>query len=53
MKRHLLNVGAAVAAVLLLWIFVSWGEVVSKNLTPNPTYWKYNIFVLMTEDERG
>lgn len=36
-------------AAFLLWGVLSWGEVVSKNLNPNPQYCEWNMFVLLTE----
>lgn len=38
-----------ISCLLLLWLFVSWAEVVSKNLKPNPTYSSWNAWVLITE----
>ena len=38
-----------ISIAFILWLFVSWAEVVSKNLKPNPTYSEWNAFVLMTE----
>lgn len=38
-----------ISIAFILWLFVSWAEVVSKNLKPNPTYNEWNAFVLMTE----
>ena len=32
---------------MAIWFCVSWAEVVSKNLSENPTYSKYNMFCLM------
>lgn len=47
MGRRLLNMGAAVAAVLLLWFIASWVDVVLHNLDPNPVYQWWNLFVLL------
>ena len=41
-----------ISCLFLLWLFVSWAEVVSKNLTPNPTYNEWNAFVLITKGDR-
>ena len=38
-----------ISCLFWLWLFVSWAEVVSKNLTPYPTYNEWNAFVLMAE----
>lgn len=29
----------------LLWIFISWIEITSKNTAPNPQYWYNNFFI--------
>ena len=34
---------------LILWLFVSWVEITSKNLKPNPEYHEWNAFVLISE----
>lgn len=38
-----------ISCLFMLWLFVSWAEVVSKNLTPNPTYSSWNALVILTE----
>lgn len=38
-----------IGITLILWLFVSWVEIASKNLKPNPEYHKWNAFVLITE----
>ena len=38
-----------ISCLFMLWLFVSWAEVVSKNLTPNPTYCSWNALVILTE----
>lgn len=43
------NVVLVISIAVILWVFASWAEVVSKNLTPNPTYNEWNAFVLMAE----
>jgi hypothetical protein len=43
------TVALVISIAFILWLFVSWAEVVSKNLKPNPTYNEWNAFVLMTE----
>lgn len=40
------------AIILIAWFLISWGEVLSKNLDPNPTYWEGNLFgILIRLDE--
>lgn len=34
-------------ALLMLWIFTSWGEVISKNVTPNNSISDFNIFKMI------
>ena len=43
------NVVCIVGFIVLLWFAISWVEVISKNLTPNPQYFDWNMFVLLTE----
>ena len=43
------NVVLVISIAVILWVFASWAEVVSKNLTPNPTYSSWNAWVLITE----
>lgn len=38
-----------ISITLILWLFVSWVEITSKNLKPNPTYSEWNAFVLISE----
>lgn len=41
-----------IAIILAAWIIISWIEVCSKNLTPNPVYWEGNLFgILIRLDE--
>ena len=50
MNRTLNVIGKFVTALCIamaIWFCVSWAEVVSKNLSENPTYSKYNMFCLM------
>lgn len=37
------------SCIFLLWIFLSWAEIVSKNLKPNPTYHRWNVLELLKE----
>jgi len=43
------NVVLVISIAVILWVFASWAEVVSKNLTPNPTYSSWNAWVILTE----
>lgn len=49
MKKTIKIVVSAVMVAALLWTLGSWIEVVGKNWgAENPTYNKYNVFVMMT-----
>ena len=41
----------AVASIaFLLWVTISWVDVVSDNLSPNPQHADWNIFSMMVEE---
>ena len=40
---------ATLMVALFIWIGLSWFEVISKNLSPDPTYSPYNAIVLLVE----
>ena len=45
---------AGIALAFLLWVGVSWVDVIADNLQPAPRHSEYNFFVLFTslwEDE--
>lgn len=42
-------IGGGLCAVLLLWILVSWADIVADNSRSNPQHSEYNMFVLMTK----
>lgn len=46
--ERILNIMVAFAALFLLWIGLSWVDVVSDNLEPEPRHSKYNFFVVLT-----
>ena len=33
-------------AVFMAWAFISWVEIIAKNLTENPVYHCWNMFIL-------
>ena len=35
--------------VLMLWLGLSWMDIVADNCTPNPVHHPYNAFVVLTE----
>ena len=41
----------AVIVILLLWVAISYIEVFSKNLSPNPQYSPINLFALLVGKE--
>ena len=49
MKKLFTNALCVLSALFLLWIAVSFIEVNAKNTKPNPDYWDYNFFIVMTE----
>lgn len=53
MKTNITKIIETVVLVIsiafILWVFASWAEVVSQNLTPNPTYSDWNAFVFITK----
>ena len=42
-------IGGGLMAVLLIWMLVSWADIVADNCEPNPQHSEYNMFVLMTK----
>lgn len=56
MKINIMKIIETVVLVislsLILWLFVSWVEIASKNLKPNPEYHEWNAFVLITKGDR-
>ena len=41
------------AAVFMAWAFISWAEIIVKNLTENPVYHNWNMFILFFSQSRG
>ena len=53
-RKRRINVAGLIQVILLtlsvcliLWVGISWFEVVCKNLNPNPTYSPINLFTLL------
>lgn len=42
-----------VAAVFLLWLSLSWFDVVTDNLEEHPQHSKYNAFVMLVDFAEG
>lgn len=36
-----------IGGLFLVWFVGSYFEIISKNLSPNPVYWKYNLFQMI------
>jgi len=52
MKKNIIGKSLVVLSVMLIaWFMLSWAEIVAHNLDEHPTYNKYNLFVLMTENQ--
>lgn len=45
-KNVLKAIYYGVPTLLAIWFILSWLEVISKNLTPNPEYFVFNLFEL-------
>ena len=40
------NIFTTICLVFIVWVVISYFEVISKNLNPNPEYWALNFFEL-------
>ena len=49
MGKWIERIVAFISALFILWGVVSFIEVNCKNLDEHPTYWEYNMFVLLSE----
>lgn len=49
MKKILENAMVVVSLVFLLWLGISWVDIVADNCEPHPTHAPWNAFVLMTD----
>ena len=47
MRDWLSRILCVLCVLFVLWGIVSFAEVSSKNLSENPTYWEYNMFVVL------
>ena len=45
--RVLRYIGGGLCATLLLWIALSWADIVADNSYPNPQHSEYNFFTVM------
>ena len=49
MKNIISSVACGVAALFLVWLFLSWCDVVTDNLQEHPEHSKYNAFAVLVE----
>jgi hypothetical protein len=49
MKKFIENIVIGISIILLVWIGLSYGEILCENLKPNPQYSKYNAIVNIVE----
>ena len=49
MKKFIENTLTTLSVVFLLWLAISWVDIVADNCEPHPTHAPWNAFVLMTE----
>ena len=42
-----IDIFVIVSCILLAWMFISWVDVVTHNLDPEPVYQAWNIFALL------
>jgi hypothetical protein len=40
---------SGIALAFILWVGISWIDVIADNLEPEPKHSEYNFFVLLTE----
>lgn len=53
MKKIISSAFSCVAALFLLWLFLSWCDVVTDNLQEHPEHSKYNAFAVLVELGEG
>mgnify|MGYP006978909893 FL=1 len=44
-------IGCGLCIVFMVWLLLSWVDIVADNSTPNPHHSEYNAFVLMTKNK--
>lgn len=45
-------IGGGLCAVLLLWMLVSWADIVADNSRPNPQHYDWNFFIVFFNDKQ-
>lgn len=53
MRKLLSALPGIIAAFFLLWLFLSWCDVVTDNLQEHPEHSKYNAFAVLVELGEG
>ena len=51
MKKIVKVILLSICAAFLIWLFLSWMDIIADNNDPNPHHSKYNAFVVMTKQE--
>ena len=49
MKKFIENIVIGISIILLVWIGLSYGEILCKNLKPNPQYSEHNVIINIAE----
>lgn len=53
MVKNIIGKSLVIFSVMMIaWFILSWAEIVAHNLEYNPTYNDYNVFVLITENQK-
>ena len=53
MKKIIINFFPCVAALFLVWLFLSWCDVVTDNLQERPEHSNLNAFAVLVEIAEG
>lgn len=52
MVKNIIGKSLVIFSVMIIaWFILSWAEIAAHNLDERPTYNKYNLFVLITENQ--
>lgn len=51
MTKIIKNIVLAASILLIIWVGLSWADIVADNNDPNPVHSKYNLFVLLLPEE--
>lgn len=50
--KAIVTIICAINILFGAWAFASWCDVVADNCDPNPVHSEYNLFVMMTENNK-